>query len=56
MNSCDLHQGKTPFRSGAEARRALAAIKRRGERRDKKPMRSYACPGCGRHFLTSRPR
>ena len=45
---------KTRYRTGAEARKALAGIRRRPfEKRDHKPQRAYFCDHCGGHHLTS---
>lgn len=45
--------GKTRFTSRGAAERALDGIRRRGEKRDKKPQRAYACPRCNGWHLTS---
>ncbi len=52
---CEHHRGKKAYRHSGAADRALRTIRRLGERREKKPVRSYPCPGCGRWFLTSMP-
>ena len=50
---CDEKTGSFP--TGAAARRALARIRRRGERAEEhgKPLRVYPCPRCGRFHLTT---
>jgi hypothetical protein len=55
-DTCDGHEQKDasyPNRHSAE--RALLHIRRFGERREKKPCRSYLCGACGKWYLTSRP-
>jgi hypothetical protein len=46
---------KTRYDTGAQARRALAGIKRFGQRLEKKPTRAYQCPHCHGWHLTSDP-
>lgn len=52
-SQCHLHRGKVPYNSRGKAASALRTIRRVGEKREKKPVRTYTCPTCKRRFLTS---
>lgn len=48
--------GKRRFATGAQARAATQGIRKRGERRERKPGREYEFPTCRGWHLTSEPR
>ena len=60
MSVCNQHlhpksggPPKRPFPTRRKAESAIYATRRYGEKRQKFPVRSYECEGCGRWFLTS---
>lgn len=46
---------KRRFATRPAALLRIAEIKRKGEVRDKQPIREYFCKGCGGYHLTSQP-
>lgn len=48
--------GKTRFLSRAHAEWALETIRKRGAKREKKPVRTYPCGLCKGWHLTSEPK
>jgi hypothetical protein len=62
MSPCSAHlspsdggPSKRAFRTRALASAAVYTIRKRGDSREKKPVRAFMCEGCGRWFLTSLP-
>jgi hypothetical protein len=55
--ACKLHAEKRQYKTSGAARQAIATVRKFGEHteEDKKPIREYCCPTCGRWFITSQP-